>query len=467
MYFNLDKRTVQRSHIIKQCSDCLSTQNSHWSYDNVKRYFYNHQHDIVKFLNKPIELINEKDIFEQLKMDPTVLALPLPDQSDSIHTHEPQFSEDFLNELHTGSAISKRFPFIRFAPSDGDISRIFSKQNYNNTLPLNASNSITYLDTLLMNFDHEETNLLDQIPNNLTILIDEQIVFILDQLTNKIISQRQVLRHFGVTYYSFKRLLRSKGLHSGKLVQGRLESCIMHNIEEIVINYRHKFHKGYQSIYKALKLKGLRVTDQQIRKIFKKNNLWTFHKAKQKKQLHNKRYVALYSNMEWHIDLHYWNTFNENSEVISQYLFAVIDDLTRYLLFTKVLENKSMESTGMALMECIETTQCKPYIIATDNGKEFTGNFFEEVLRKHHINHYYTHPYTPEENAKLERWWGTLEGAIIQQEDLELLVKEYNFNWAHKDLERMTGKKMTPAEAWKRFKRYEGIPEEKLLTIIW
>jgi transposase InsO family protein len=311
-----------------------------------------------------------------------------------------------------------------------------------------------------MNCNFDESNLLDQIPNILNSLIDAQIAFIQNQLAKKLLSLRQVLRHFGVNYCSFKKFLQTKGFLLGKLSKGRLEICIPHDLEEIVINYRTKFSKGYQSIYKALKLKGLPVTDQQIQKIFNTHNLWTFQKEKKKKNLHKKRYAALYCNMEWHIDIHYWDTFNSTNEPIRQYLFAIIDDLTRYLLYTKVLENKSMESTAMALIECIETTQCKPYIIATDNGKEFTGNCFEEVLQRFQIHHYYTHPYTPEENAKLERWWGTLEGAIIHQEDLELLVKEYNFNWVHKELERMTGTKLTLAEAWKRFKRYEGIPEE-------
>jgi transposase InsO family protein len=363
--------------------------------------------------------------------------------------------------------VSKRFPFIRLASFNGDISRFFSDQNFDNQLPLNVSDTFTYLDTLLLNFHPEETNMLDHIPPLLTNLDEQQISFILDQLRNESLSQRQLLRHFDVNYFTFKKFLKKKGFRLDKLVRGRLPIDIPDELEALVINYLDKFKKGYQSIYKTLKLKGLAVSEKQIRKIFKEHQLWRFNKVKKNKKLHNKRYVALFSNMEWHIDLHYWDTVDQDNNHIYQYLFAVIDDLARYLLFAKVLETKTMESTGMELNECIESTHCKPYIIATDNGTEFTGSFFEEVLLKYNIKHYLTHPYTPEENAKLERWWGTLEGAIINPEDLQLLIKEYNFNWVHKELARMIGTKMTPSDAWKRLKRYEGVPEEELIIILW
>jgi transposase InsO family protein len=309
--------------------------------------------------------------------------------------------------------------------------------------------------------------MLDHIPPILTSLSDQQISFILAQLKNESLSQRQLLRYFDVNYFHFKKFLKNKGFRLDKLVRGRLPIDIPDQLEALVISYLDKFKKGYQSIYKTLKLKDLAVSEKQIRNIFKKHQLWRFNKVKKNKKLHNKRYVALYSHMEWHIDLHYWETVNQDNNQVTHYLFTVIDDLTRYLLFAKVLDTKTMESTGRALIECIESTHCKPYIIATDNGTEFTGHFFEEVLLKYQIKHYYTHPYTPEENAKLERWWVTLEGAIINPEDLQLLIKEYNFNWVHKELERMTGTKMTPSDAWKRFKRYEGVSEEKLIIILW
>jgi transposase InsO family protein len=466
-FFSLPERDPARSRIVQACSTQLSFHNPQWSTQHVRFYFNNHKKDILQFVSEDNNKKPKKLTLDQQNILESSINSSVLEELNALQVASQTIPGPLVNSLFLTARVSNRFSFLRIANLDGDISTIFSSQNFNNQLPQNASETVTYLDELLTTFNFQETNLLEQFPSKLESLNNEQIVLIVNHLANEDLSQRQILRYFSVNYYALKKFLKNHGFPSINLIIGRLESYIPDDLEQLVMKYRQKFTKGYQSIFKTLRLKGLSISEKQIRSIFKKNNLWMFRKDKQDKKIHNKRYVALYCNMEWLIDLHCWNTVNNNSEVVVQYLFAVIDDLTRYLLFTKVLNNKTMESTALALRECIEITNCKPYIIATDNGKEFTGHDFEQVLRDNQIKHYYTHPYTPEENAKLERWWGTLEGSIINQEDLDTLVKEYNFNWVHKELERMIAQKIAPADAWKSFKRYEGVPEENLIVLLW
>jgi hypothetical protein len=466
LFLSMPERYPLRSQIVQQCSTELSWQNPQWTPRRVRIYFNNHKNDILQFSPSSIDAQQKSKSLDNQNIPQISINLPVPDPSAQIEDLLQIEPDIHITNLVLEAKTSSRFPFIRVATLDRPISMLYSDQNCNNELPQNATGNLTYLDELLSNFNYEEPNLLVQIPKRLENLNNDHTALILKHLGNGSLSQRQLLRHFGINHFILKKFLRNNGFQSSKFSKGRLETFISGDLEQLVIQYRKKFVKGYQTICKALKLKGLPVTETQIRSIFDKCQLWKYKKVTEKKKIHNQRYVAFYCNMEWHIDLHTWNHITPNNEVVPQYLFAVIDDLTRYLLFAKVLENKSMESTGTALIECINTTNCKPYIIATDNGKEFTGSFFTQVLREHHIKHYTTHPYTPEENAKLERWWGTLEGAVINQQDLEMLVKEYNFNWPHKELQRMTGKKMTPADAWRSFKRYEGIPEEQLIFLL-
>jgi hypothetical protein len=469
LFYSFSERDPRRSQIVDQCSAALHQRSPQWTPRNVRIYFNNHKKDLLQFSSSSLDSSKKSKSDEKhiiIEINNNVAA---PDKSHQINDplcNEPEIlltNSPLFLEPHASS----RYPFIRVAKLEHPISAFYSNQNCNNELPQNTADNFTYLDELLINFNYKEPNLLEQIPEKLENLNDDHIVFILENLQNGSLSQRQMMRHFGINYVLVKQFLIDHGFQSMNLTKGRLETVISADLEQLVIQYRNKFAKGYQTICKTLQHKGFSVTETQIRTIFDNYNLWKYKKSKEKKKIHNKRYVAFYCNMEWHIDLHTWNAINPENKVVPQYLFAVIDDLTRYILFTKVLENKTMELTAMALKECIKITKCKPYIIATDNCKEFTGKRFEDVLLKHHIHHYNTHPYTPEENAKLERWWGILEGAIINPQDLELLVKEYNFNWPHKELERITRKKMTAADAWKNFERYEGKSEERLIFILW
>jgi len=97
----------------------------------------------------------------------------------------------------------------------------------------------------------------------------------------------------------------------------------------------------------------------------------------------------------------------------------------------------------------------KPHAINTDNGKEFEGEF-AEVLRSNDINIRKCKPRTPQENGKLERWWGNFEKTMKGNRNISKFVNEYNNYWSHYGLKGMGFKNMTPSEAWKTMPHYEG-----------
>ena len=97
-----------------------------------------------------------------------------------------------------------------------------------------------------------------------------------------------------------------------------------------------------------------------------------------------------------------------------------------------------------------------PHTIVVDNGKEFIGKHFQQVLSDHNIECHRTHPYTPQENGKIERWWKTLEGSIVNHELLDATINEYNNVWHHRALRELTGKNMTPKEAWDHMDKWVG-----------
>ena len=71
-------------------------------------------------------------------------------------------------------------------------------------------------------------------------------------------------------------------------------------------------------------------------------------------------------------------------------------------------------------------------------------------MNKYNIELITTHPYTPEENGKCERFWKTLEGSSngrLDSPKIDKIIYEYNNYWLHTSLKELTKQNMTPQEA--------------------
>lgn len=106
------------------------------------------------------------------------------------------------------------------------------------------------------------------------------------------------------------------------------------------------------------------------------------------------------------------------------YLIGGIDDATR-LAWVEVMEDVTALSAmfgGMQILRLLEDKyQIKAQAILTDNGAEFKNatnphkHPFERLLQLLNIKHYYTKPYKPQSNGKIERFWRTLYEDILME----------------------------------------------------
>ena len=86
----------------------------------------------------------------------------------------------------------------------------------------------------------------------------------------------------------------------------------------------------------------------------------------------------------------------------------------------------------------------------TDNGLEFVGAEFEQMLTELGIRHHTSNPHTPQQNSVVERFNGTLKRSLYQQmhakgtrrwvDQLPILTSNYN-NLYHRSI------RMSPNEA--------------------
>jgi hypothetical protein len=171
LYFAKGVRDPARARIVQGCSTILQSQSPHWTTRRVSLYFHNHRRDHQQInpkekVNQPKVNILKQPIYPEATID---LSMNIP--FDPITIPSEELSENLLNTLHLKAKLLKRFHFIHFESLDTDISDIFAGQNSNNQLPPNSVDCFTYLDELLLNFNNQEKNLLENIPHDLKEII--------------------------------------------------------------------------------------------------------------------------------------------------------------------------------------------------------------------------------------------------------------------------------------------------------
>ena len=237
--------------------------------------------------------------------------------------------------------------------------------------------------------------------------------------------------------------------------RGRQVQEIPDETKKRVLQYNDTFPVGYQRCYQGLRKRLCSVSEWQTRVVYESEGLFKYEHEYKPHCDDRIRYVAHMPNQLWHTDLH---IFQENEQQL--YLIAFLDDRTRFILDYSVLQTKEMINTAQALVNCIQKNHTKPSMIVIDNGTEFIGEEFQNVLQHYGIGQWRTRPYTPQQNGKIERYWQTLESSRKKEKSLILqlpaLINEYNTIWHHSSLSKLYGQPLTPLEAWSKYPHWEA-----------
>jgi len=121
-------------------------------------------------------------------------------------------------------------------------------------------------------------------------------------------------------------------------------------------------------------------------------------------------------------------------------LFGVIDDHTRLVAHLQWYLDETAESLVHGLCQGIEKYGL-PRALMTDNGAAMMAAEVREGLARLGVLHQPTLPYSPEQNAKQEAFWGTVEGRLMAMlegcEDLTLgALNEATLAWLDRDYHR-------------------------------
>ena len=99
-------------------------------------------------------------------------------------------------------------------------------------------------------------------------------------------------------------------------------------------------------------------------------------------------------------------------------ILVMVDHLTGWPI-AKAIPNKEPTTVANAIFEKLILEHGTPEVLLSDNGKEFTNDTFAYVCQEFNIEQYFTSPYTPRSNGKMENFNKFLKASIrrLCQED--------------------------------------------------
>jgi hypothetical protein len=103
-----------------------------------------------------------------------------------------------------------------------------------------------------------------------------------------------------------------------------------------------------------------------------------------KKGFATEKIIVEYPDQMWDCDIMVMENAQANRGV--RYVFCCIDIFSRYL-WIKLMKTKTAAESGRALQAIISEHDRTCEVLRTDNGKEFTGAAFQDVLKQNAITH--------------------------------------------------------------------------------
>lgn len=174
------------------------------------------------------------------------------------------------------------------------------------------------------------------------------------------------------------------------------------------VDCRHKIHGGVQNylkkvyedisstvsfsspyrLWKYAKQRYPSLTLQQVQNWISTQTSYTKHR-KVSYRFPRRKVIVKGINHQWQADLVELGAIQKENRGI-RYLLVVIDCFTRYV-YISPLKNKSAEKTSEGFEKILKKSYPgKPKYLQTDQGKEFLGKRFQQMLEKYNIKHFYT-----------------------------------------------------------------------------
>jgi putative transposase len=206
---------------------------------------------------------------------------------------------------------------------------------------------------------------------------------------------------------------------------------------EKVKDFRQKHGWSAQKTEIYFRKEGFSVSHNKINAVIKREKLTRKKMGKRPKPKYV-RYEADNTNDQWHMD---WST----DPLTKKKLLGIIDDKSRFMVFTGLFNSASAENTVIGL-QCAIQQYGAPKEMVTDNGSHFKNipkkrviKELEVLEKKYGIKHIFIRVGHPQSNGKIERLFGSYkqEFPLMAHPDVNDCIswmRYYNFERIHQSL---------------------------------
>jgi transposase InsO family protein len=156
----------------------------------------------------------------------------------------------------------------------------------------------------------------------------------------------------------------------------------------------------------------------------------------------SRRFAHEKANELWQADVLYGPTLKVKGKATPTYLHAIIDDCTRYPVWSQFYYVQNFESLRHCLKEAV-LRRGAPRLMYTDNGKIYRSQQFEFICASLGCTLIHSRPYIPQGRGKVERFFRTVRMRFLSGLDvkgiaeLDALNAQY-FKWLEEDYKRKT-----------------------------
>lgn len=150
------------------------------------------------------------------------------------------------------------------------------------------------------------------------------------------------------------------------------------------------------------------IKESTIYRFLKTEKLYTLNEEAEDRR----RFESEYSNQVWQSDAMHGPYVMYNNKKKKTYLFAILDDYSRYIIHAEFYLSEGIE----AFRTCLQTAVLKrglPQTLYVDNGSCFKSLHLEHIAAILGISIKHSRPYTPQGRGKIERWFRTVRESFL------------------------------------------------------
>ena len=130
----------------------------------------------------------------------------------------------------------------------------------------------------------------------------------------------------------------------------------------------------------------------------------------------------------WHIDAHHGSlALSHHGQMQRPALIAIIDDHSRFICHAQWLWHEDAASAAHVLSQAI-SKRGLPRMLLSDNGGPFVAAEIRHGLHRLGVLHQSTMCYAPNQNGKMEVFWGQVEGRLLAMLRRERGLDLYRLN---------------------------------------